>query len=271
MRFFEDKEVTAVTPSMKIYKPKGVLQRIQSIEYLIGIFLRKAFAELGSINVTPGPFSIYRMTFFKKHGKYVPAHNTEDIEMALRIQRHHGIIENSSDAFVYTVGPKTFKTLYKQRIRWYYGFLKNIADYKDLFGRKHGNLGMIVLPSSLFSILLLIAILSYQLINLVNAWFQKYLNFKAVNWNLTELQWFNFEPFFINTDATIILGLLSFLLAISIVYIAKEISDERGPLLISYIFFLIGYWILYAFWWLAAIIRVIRGKEVSWGHKSEDL
>ncbi len=270
MKFFEDETVTAVTPSMKIYKPKGFLQRIQSIEYLIGIFLRKVFAELGSINVTPGPFSIYRKSFFEKHGTYVSAHNTEDIEMALRIQRHHGVIENSSNAFVYTVGPSNFTTLYKQRIRWYYGFLKNIFDYKDLFGRRHGNLGMFILPSSLFSVFLLISIVFYQLILLSDRWFQQYLSFRAIGWDFSQVQWFNFDLFFMNTNATIILGLFSLLFAIGILYIAKEISEERSPILLSYIFFVAGYWILYAYWWIASIIRVIRGKKVSWGHKSEN-
>lgn len=268
VRFFEDKAVSAVTPSMKIYKPSGFLQRIQAIEYLIGIFLRKAFAELGSINVTPGPFSMYRKSMFDKLGTYHSAHNTEDIEMALRIQRHHGIIENASDAFVYTIGPKKFKMLYNQRVRWYYGFLRNIFDYKDLFSKRHGNLGLFILPSSLFSVLLLISLLTYQLILLINNWIQRYLNLKAVNFNLGEMQWFNFELFFINTDATVILGIFTFLLAISIIYIAKEISDERNPLVLSYVFFLAGYWLLYAFWWIVAISKVIRNKEVTWGHKS---
>ena len=39
--YFNDPKIMAVTPSLKVYKPKNMLQKIQYVEYLIGIFLRK--------------------------------------------------------------------------------------------------------------------------------------------------------------------------------------------------------------------------------------
>ena len=42
--YFEEKRVVAVTPSMKIHEPSNWLQKVQFIEYLLGIFLRKVFS-----------------------------------------------------------------------------------------------------------------------------------------------------------------------------------------------------------------------------------
>ena len=63
-------------------------------------------------------------------------------------------IANAHNAYVYTVGPSKFDGLYKQRVRWAYGFLNNAIDYKNMyFNRRYGNIGVFVLPMATFSIL----------------------------------------------------------------------------------------------------------------------
>ncbi len=271
MKFLEDKNVSVVTPSMKIYKPKGILRRIQAIEYLMGIFLRKVFAELGSIHVTPGPFSIYRMEVFEKYGPYRKAYHTEDIEVALRAQVNNLVIENSVDAFVYTVGPKTFKTLYKQRLRWYHGFIRNILDYKQVFGRKHGNLGLFILPASFISVFMLITLIFYVIINRASALRNSLQSLHAINFDLSTWQWFNLDSFFLNTSGPAMVGIIALLFTITLIVIAKIISKEKKSIIYSYIFFALFYAPLYAFWWLVSIWYVIFTKDkVKWGHKSEN-
>ena len=133
--FYSDK-IMSVTPSMGVYKPESILQRIQQIEYYMGNFLRKSFAIVDSIHVTPGAFSAYRKEFFQKHGGYDVGNITEDLEIALRIQKLGYRIENAPEAVVYTIVPKTFKALIIQRRRWYTGLTKNLYHYKELFGIK---------------------------------------------------------------------------------------------------------------------------------------
>ena len=83
--YFKNEKVMAVTPSMGVYKPSGFLQRIQQIEYYMGVFLRKSFATMNAIHITPGAFSAYRKSFFEKYGGYDEKNITEDLEIALRI------------------------------------------------------------------------------------------------------------------------------------------------------------------------------------------
>ena len=269
MRVFEtNKKVVAVTPSMKIYEPKGVLRRVQHIEYLFGIFLRKVFAGLGSIHVTPGPFSFYRMSFFKKYGVFRKAHHTEDIELALRAQLNHEVIDNAVDAFVYTVGPNDFKTLWNQRIRWYYGFIANIRDYKELFSKNHGNLGLLMLPSSFISVLITVMVLFYTSFMLVKHSINSFLNWAALNFRLVSPR-FDFDPFFINVQPTAILAIITLSFAILMIVISKRLGAEKKSILYSYILFIFIYPILYPLWWLASLWRFIIGKKTVWGHKSD--
>jgi len=264
--FFDNPKVMAVTPSLKVYKPKSWLQRIQMVEYAVGIFFRKMFALVGSIHVTPGPFSIYRKAFFDKHGNYTKAHMTEDIEVALRMQTHNYIIENAVDAYVYTVSPRDFKTLYHQRRRWYHGFMMNVIDYKRLFSREQGNLGLYVLPLAFISIALVIVSFVYTVYKFFDGLWDYYLYAKAVNFDILR---FDFDPdlFLLNINTPFIMGIVTMIIGILIIVIAVKISKEKQKIVFSYILYVIAYWLMFSFWWLVALYYKLTGKRVSWGVK----
>ncbi len=270
MTYFEDDEkIMAVTPSMKIHNPKTILQHIQRTEFLIGILLRKVFSFLESIHVTPGPFTIYKKEFFEKHGYYRKAHQTEDIEIALRIQSKDFRIENCVDAFVYTHGPQKFMPLKKQRIRWYTGFLSNVIDYKELFNRRHGTLGLFVLPMSFISVGLVITLGLYSIYKLIESTYKTIHNYIAINFDLLNMQWFQFEVFYISTKPVAILSILGILLSITLLLITKKLSTEQKSVIKSYAYFFLFYWILFGYWWALSVISKLRKKKVKWSHKSE--
>ena len=157
--YFNGENIVAVTPAMKVYNPKSILRRIQNTEYNVSILLKKIMSKLDAIHVTPGPFSLFKREIFEKIGYFKAAYNTEDMEIAFRIQSFRYRIANCPNALVYTVTPDTFKKLYKQRIRWAYGFLKNLQDYRHiLFNPKYGNIGMLTLPFAALSIAISILI-----------------------------------------------------------------------------------------------------------------
>lgn len=265
-----NKDIMAVTPSMIIDKPSGILRRIQSMEFIMGIMLRRVFSDIGSQHVTPGPFTIYRSDFFKKYGNYSHAHNTEDIEVALRIQTNNFIIENATDAYVYTHGPSTFKSLYKQRLRWYSGFIKNIFDYRHLFSPKHGNLGLFILPSSFISVFLLIIVIFYTLFSITKNVLVTAYNYWLIGFDLSQIFNFDIDSFFINTGPVAILGLFAIFFSLTIISFAVNFSSQKN-IVWSYILFVLLYSWLFAYWWFIAALHCVFGKEIGWGHKSEDL
>ncbi|MFC1648054.1 glycosyltransferase [Nanoarchaeota archaeon] len=268
MPYFEEDDVMAVTPSMKIYKAKNWLQRVQMIEYIIGIFLRKVFALLGSVHVAPGPFTLYKTEFFKEHGGYKKAYLTEDIEMALRIQALHYQIENTPDAYVHTIGPSTFKNLYKQRLRWYFGFIQNVLEYKSLFSKQHGNLGMFILPASFISVFLVIITLFYTLYKLIESLWKRYIFLKAIDFDFMQMLEFNFDTFFLNFNEAMILSLFTIALSVCLIILAKKVASEEDKIKYSYIIYILVYWVLFGFWWIVAFYYKLSNKKTRWGHKS---
>jgi len=58
--YFNNREVVAVTPSMKVWPKGNVLQRVQEVEYLLGVWLRKVFSYMNTIHVTGPLFNIQK-------------------------------------------------------------------------------------------------------------------------------------------------------------------------------------------------------------------
>jgi len=266
---FSNPNIMAVTPSMMVFEPKNWLQKIQYIEYLMGVYLRKIFAFLGSIHVTPGPLSLYRVSFFKKYGGYALNNRTEDIEMALRIQKKGYQIENAIDAYVFTVSPNKFAILTSQRERWYSGFLQNVLAYKSLFSHKHGNLGLFILPASFLSIILVILAAIYTLWKLgVNSW-RNYTHLRAVNFEFWRMFDFKFDLFYWNVSTITFLSIITLIMGIFIICLAKHLAKRKESIAWSYVLFMIFYWILFAYWWVISIWACIRKKKIKWGIQYE--
>ena len=261
--YFSDPNTQAVTSSLKVYKPKTILQHVQNIEYLFGIFLRKSLAFLGSIQVTPGPLTLFRKSVFDKIGPYRHAYNTEDLEICLRLQSHNYHIENSIDASVYTVAPANFKALYLQRVRWYQGLIRNGWDYRHLLSKKHGNLGLFTLPLTFLGIVFLFingAFFIWKAITTI---------IKDINlWSSVGFDWSQLKPkpdwFFIDPNTIIFIGILTALLTIIAIYVGYKLSKDHSPLGRGIILSAILYGPLYAIWWLGALLKVMLNKEASW-------
>ena len=263
--YFADPNVMAVTPSLKIYHPHTFWQKIQYVEYLLGVYLRKVFSYFGSIHVTPGPFTIFRKSFFETYGPYDTNNLTEDIEVALRIQHHNYSIQNTIDASVHTVGPQSWGALIRQRTRWYLGFINNIIAYKHLFSRKHGNLGLFILPGAFVSIGLAIVLLGYLGYKMLDHAVHLVQNLVAINFDILPWLRFHFDPFFISIDSLTILALIALCSGLLIIYLAKKYSRESGSVSVPYLFYLLVYWVVFAVWWCIALHAKVARKKVSWG------
>jgi cellulose synthase/poly-beta-1,6-N-acetylglucosamine synthase-like glycosyltransferase len=264
---FDDPNTMAVTPSMKIHNARNLLEIIQEIEFVIGIFLRKVFAFVGSIHVTPGPFSIYRKKFFEKHGGYDENNLTEDIEIALRIQSKGYHIENTLHALVYTVAPKTFLSLLKQRLRWYYGFIMNVEKYKHLFHVKTGNLGIIIMPAAFVSIFLIIFSLGYTLFKFLESLLHFFSDIIALGWEYFRLFTFKIDIFTLLDEVTILV-IVTLLISAVIIVLANKMSHKNKYIAVRFVVFSLFYWILFGFWWFMAFMCRFTGRKLNWGHKA---
>jgi cellulose synthase/poly-beta-1,6-N-acetylglucosamine synthase-like glycosyltransferase len=269
VKYFKEPKVMSVTPAMLIHKPKTILQRVQYIEYVLGLFLRKAFASLDAIYVAPGAFSAYRKSFFDKHGGYEVGNITEDLEMALRIQSKGYLTENCPDAPVYTIAPAGFKELLMQRRRWYFGLIKNTWAYRRIFGRKYGDLGMFVMPIAWISIFFAVLITSYLFIKTMfnvrsNLTFLYNVNFdfaSIMNFNLLTLERTLFL-FFTNPVVIYIIIFMIFL-RFYMAYAAKKVGKISNKYFNLTLFFIL-FAVLFGFWWIVSIFYAIFYREIKW-------
>ncbi len=260
--YFKVHNVVAVTPAMKACKPETFFQRMQNTEYNIGIFVKRVMGQLDAIHVTPGPFSLFQKSIFDKIGYFRHAHNTEDMEIAFRIQDHRYRIANCPTAFVYTITPPTFKKLYKQRIRWTYGFLKNAYDYKHMFmKKKYGHMGMLTLPFAIFSVVVVLLIFAntvYHVASYVLEHIQRYLvagfQFKSIS----------FDFFFLNTHSAVLLTIVMFCGTLTIMALAWKMTEGKFRINRDIIYFIAFYGFLAPIWLIKASCNAIISKPTSW-------
>lgn len=262
--YFDDASVMAVTPSIKVFEPKNILQYIQKTEYSWSIFLRRMLSSMGALYVTPGPFSIFRTQVFRDLGSYKYAYMTEDMEMALRMQKNHYKIVNSHGAHVYTVTPSTLKGLIKQRARWTYGFINNGIDYKELFfNRKYGHVGMFILPIASFSIFSAI----FMVASVIWGWISKVLEtitrFQAVgfNWDLSLPP---FDWYFINTGVLPFIIMTAVGLTLFILYLSLKLADGKFKFHKGIFYYLFLYTFIVPLWLTKALFDTLFKRKVSW-------
>jgi cellulose synthase/poly-beta-1,6-N-acetylglucosamine synthase-like glycosyltransferase len=264
VRKFDDPEVMAVTPAIKIHNPKNILELIQNIEYKVSIFIRKMFGLLDALNVAPGPLSIFRKKVFDDLGPYKSGYNTEDMEIAFRMQSNNYKIVNCHNAFVYTVPPRSIKTLHTQRVRWTYGFLKNAIDYRFLFfKKKYGNLGIFTLPIAVFSIFFGLYFMGTLIAEVFGYFSDQIIKISAIGFNFS---WPSLKPdlFFFDTGQSTFLILLMFLAAFLFIVIGKKLSDGKFSFSFDMLYYLFLYGLLAPWWLLSSVYNIIFTVKPSW-------
>lgn len=261
---FENKEISAVVPAIKVSNPRNIIEQIQSAEYTLSIFIRKVFSYIDSLYITPGPFSLFRKEVFESVGLYKKAHNTEDLEMALRIQLKKLRIDNAHDAYVYTKAPKTISSLYKQRVRWIHGFLENAKDYKHIFFKRgHGDLTFLILPLATFSIITALYFTFFALITTSFYFYDKAVFFETVGIRTFSIN-SNIDWFFLRTESLLILSLTLIAITMSFILVGKKIMNQRPLPSRDMFYFMLIYGFIAPFWLARSVYNAALSKKSSW-------
>lgn len=266
LSYFEnDPRNMAVASSVIVYNPRNIIQYAQSIEYDMSIYTKKMLGFVGGINVTPGPFSIFRKKVFDELGPYRKAHNTEDQEIALRMQEHGYKIDHCPDAYIYTNTPNSLPKLFRQRLRWVYGFIKNLIDYKHLlFKKKYGSVALFTLPTGLIAIFGVIFLFITIVGNIIEFIYKKIIELHTIGFsNLLNFN-YKFDWFFFNTKAILFFSIILYILIIISVTIGRRMSEGKSKFSITIFYFFVIYSVIAPFWMLRAIYNAIRSKESSW-------
>jgi len=254
--FFKN-NVAAVTASVFVKNAKGLMERLQEIEYLMISWSRKMFEYLNAIYVTPGPLSLYRKDILLKVGGFDEKNMTEDIEIAWRLMKNNYKIKMALDAKVYTSVPKSIKEWWHQRIRWNVGGIQTTFKYFNLFMKKEfGKIGTFLLP--LFTI-------SY-ILSFIGILFIFYNGFVWTRYFLNSFI-FGFNPlsslFYIVPDFFVVLMVINF--AITAFYIIQNFKTinynlELSKKILGILMFVLIYMFLFPFNLIHSSIKFIIGK-----------
>lgn len=264
VRAFEDSSVMAVTPAIRVWRPETWIQKIQETEYTIGILFKRLLAFLNAQYVTPGPFSVYRREVFETAGIFRHAHQTEDMEMALRMHSRRLKIENVFDAEVFTVAPKTFRGIIQQRLRWTYGFVRNTAEYRHMLFRPHyGNLGLFSLPLAMISLVAVLYSAFYLLWKIGAFITDMFVRLSTVGVS-SHISDFRLEWFFINTTAVVFVTTASLVFFLSLFFLS--VYRVRGGLTFKLgdIYFILLYGLIAPIWIARAAIKLVSRAPLRW-------
>jgi len=258
---FENPKIAAVTPGIHVREQKNMLQRMQHVEYRLSIFNRFMLAAIGSVFITPGPFSFFRAAVVRSLGGWRYAHSTEDMEMALRLQLAGHLIANQPQAVVHTSTPSTFRGLFRQRVRWTYGWLRNAVDYRFMLGNgRFGSLGVIVLPSALLSIAagiyFFMRILWYIGVGISHALLRLQSGAGVPHGG--------FDAFYFPTSALWFLVWASVAMILALICAGSLIGTGRGRPPVSTPLFLLFYSFLVPLWLIVAVVRATFKTGVRW-------
>lgn len=252
INYLQDEKVMAVTASIKAHSSKGKnwLTSVQRVEYIFTLFSRKILNSIDAVNVTPGPFSMFRREVFEKIGYFDVKNILEDQEFAMRMQKHNMKIRSSMKAEVYTEVPFSFGELLKQRTRWHRGGLHNSIKYLELISPKYGDLGIIVMPLTLVALILLFGV--FLMVGLYIMYPSPYLFRVGVNAMLLNVHWITF------------VGLSIFALNFIWIYKGIQFFREENITLFEIVIYVVAYSYLVTIYWISALIKEITGQKLSW-------
>lgn len=156
VKIMSNRQVVAVSGNIKVLNNRTKLARVQELEYVISInMLRRALDLFGAVMIVPGAFGAFKRYAIENTGYYDKDILTEDFDLTVKMLKAYGAVGASSTASAYTEVPTTWKSLYKQRIRWTCGMLQTAIKHKDtLWNSRYAYLHSIVIPILFLSYLM---------------------------------------------------------------------------------------------------------------------
>src|SRR6185369_6056503 len=259
-QFLSDKDMMAVSPAIVIHEPKGFLQKAQDIQFNMFILIKKVLALINGVHVTQGQFSMYRKKVFDDLGPYRNAHQTEDLEIAYRMQVNGYKIGVCHDAFVHTVSPDTLRGLYKQRLRWMYGFINNSYDYRRyLFKPKYGVFSFFTVPIGFLYIIATLFGTAVVLWSIGGA-----LYHLIARLLVTDFHFGGISFFFVDTRPMMFIYITLIAIFIIMALIGKVVRGQKPIPDLSFLFFLFLFNFVASAWLLKALYNTLVTREVAW-------
>jgi cellulose synthase/poly-beta-1,6-N-acetylglucosamine synthase-like glycosyltransferase len=131
IRHFGNPKLGAVAGVVKVRNNRGILQRLQFIEYFQQSFQRLVQGFFHSVLVLPGPISLYRKEAIVKSGYFENTTLAEDWDMTMKVHKSGYGVVSEEGAYADTYALDTPKGWWRQRARWSRGGIQIARKHKD--------------------------------------------------------------------------------------------------------------------------------------------
>ncbi len=276
---FFDEGYDAVSMRYMPWNRKHWLARLQVFEYMYAVLWRKILSLLDSMYVTPGVFSAYSYRALKKVHFFNENCFSEDMELALRLQKAGYKIGYSFSTTAFTHVPTKMRAFIHQRERWYRGYIDSIRRHKDIiFNPELGNFGMIMMPLNILSSLLVIAVsalFASTVFSFVKSFFSWVYKLYLIHFDISyyissiNLSFPDIENIvrhsLLSLDMFSFIAIFSFIMALIMLVIIKRRTNEvHGADLIYFPVFLFAYLPLNSVIWLYSLLLEVFGAGKKW-------
>lgn len=265
---FDGANIGATISAIKVNEPKNIYEKLQRMEYILAIMTRKLMAFINTLSVTPGVLSVYRTDVLKKVKGFDEKSLTEDFEIAMRLKYYGYDIDIETSAITYTNVPDNFSKLWRQRVRWYRGFVESHKKYRQMFlNKKFGFLAYFQLPLNVIGILLLIGsvvFVSYGSLSNIYYFIRRAMLIKGYFWTHI-IGYTKLKDIILTYNAKIMIPvIIALFLGILIFYLAhKEVREKiKYPFTIWAFFVILP--VLTALHWLGALTEEALKLKKKW-------
>jgi cellulose synthase/poly-beta-1,6-N-acetylglucosamine synthase-like glycosyltransferase len=228
----------------------------------LGTYAKQVFSRLNTLYIAPGPFSLFRKEVFEEIGEYHEAHHVEDMQLALRMQIAGMRLSHAIDSIVYTKGPRTWSALLKQRIRWTYGFLMNVWDYRKqvFFSDALGHVA-VTIPILFFMVGVVVVMFPILIIGLLKPAIA-FIERVSVTHQVTGP--IHLDPFYISPSFLVIVSIVTYIIfVITIVIGRRSLLRQKKIVTVDLLTTLI--YPLFASWWtIRSAANAVRRKKSAW-------
>lgn len=264
---FDDEKVGGVISPVIALEPKTMVEKMQSFEYVAAAFFRNLMSNIGTLHNSNGVLSLFRIQLLRRFGGFDEESITEDFEIAMKLRYNHYNVVLCKHTKNYTHVPSTFRRLWKQRVRWYRGFISTMYKYRKMtFNKGYGLLGLFQVPLNLFTLLLVFVSLFLMTSQFFTWCYRIFQRIYVLKWEL-------FDVFYMPSLKEYILGLdvsfyfpvtLSFIAGLYLYYKAHKYINEKWRFHLASIIYLFVYPMFRSLQWLQAFFMEVFKFPKKW-------
>ena len=263
-----DPGIGAVMTPIKVKDPKTFLERMQRLEYILTSFTRQMMSFVNTVQVTPGALSLYRKDVVIELGGFDENNITEDFEMALRLHYAHYSVVMEPRIETFTYVPDNLKDFWKQRTRWFVGFIHNTGKYKDMIGsRDHGMMGVFQVPLNVLMLVLMIVSVILFVVQLSRKLQIVFAKLFLYEWNIMSLLQFpdSWWSFFLSLNVKLYFPLaVTLLCAVYLYHKAHVATHEKWQFPLAIFIYMFIYPFLRTAIWIASMLQVAFASKRRW-------